>query len=241
MATVACTEDHPAILSFCFSSGLLIRKTDCNDHIIQSAMDLRSSPIYEVLLNEDRMDIHHYLEHRGDVLHAAVYDGDIELVKFLLARGADRNSGATGIDGDDEITIVWAVIGDENYGRTDMLKILFDYGASIMGTSVLVKAAECGNTAALNMILEMRSDEVDFSEATKNNHSFSQFRSHKGTTIYNAAAAGYADIVDNLIIKGADIGFMDELGWSIIQNAWINGHDDLAYRLEQLMSLFTSN
>lgn len=62
-------------------------------------------------------------------------------------------------------------------------------------------------------------------------------RNDDGMALYKATAGGHVEIVDILIRKGANIGFKDPSGRSVIDIARANGYGTLAGRLEQLMSL----
>ena len=83
----------------------------------------------------------------------------------------------------------------------------------------------------------MRGDQVDLEEETEGGLMDPRVRDDDGTALYKAAAGGHAGVVDVLIRKGANIGFKDRSGRSVVDIARANGHRDLAVRLGQLMSL----
>ncbi|KAL8798267.1 MAG: hypothetical protein Q9182_006813 [Xanthomendoza sp. 2 TL-2023] len=237
IAVTSARNAHPQILSFCFASGLKERKYNCNDEIIYAACASYSIPIFDVLFDEGGLDVNHYLELAGDVLKSAVDHGNITLVKYLFSRGADPNSNRC-FTGDD-ISIICAITREENSHSTEMLRTLFDNGASIIETGALRAAAEFGNLEAVKLIFEMRGHEVELEE-TDDIGDYENPRYPETTALYRAAAEGHAEIVDILVRKGADCGFKDADGPSVVETARANGHQDLAMRLEQLMSLTPS-
>ncbi|KAL8847239.1 MAG: hypothetical protein Q9221_007726 [Calogaya cf. arnoldii] len=245
MAVASARHAHAEILSFCFTSRLKERKFNCNDDILYAACsagspacDASAIPIFAVLLDEGGLGVNHELECAGDVLKAAVDHGNIELVKYLFSKGADPNSDRCAIHGDN-IAIIVAIIGDRNEHSTEMLKVLFENGTNLEGTGALRAAAEHGNLGAVKLIFEMRGDEVELEE-TDYLSDFTGAQYEECTALYKAAAEGHDEIVDILVRKGADIGFKDSTGRSVVDIAWTNGHRDLAVRLEQLMSLSPS-
>ena len=245
MAITSARHAHPKILSFCFAAGLREPKSTFNEELIYAACsashpiyDATAIPIFAVLLDEGGLDVNQGLQQEGDILHSAVDHGNIELVKYLFTKGADPNSGLCFPEGDN-IAIIWAIIGDRNRHSTEMLRVLFENGTKLHETGALRAAAEYGNLDAVKLIFEMKRDEVELEEADY----FSDFTGTQYpevTALYKAAAEGHAAIVDILIRNGADIGFKDASGRSVIDIARANGHKDLAIRLEQLMSLSPS-
>ncbi|KAL8965672.1 MAG: hypothetical protein Q9197_006391 [Variospora fuerteventurae] len=244
MAIKSAENGHSSILSFCFASGLKERPFNCNDDILYAACspvcEAASIPVFAVLLDEGGLDVNHYLECAGDILKSAVNRGNIQLVKYLIGRGADLNSDRCAPHGD-TIAVVTAIVDDRNRHSTEILRLLFEHGAKIEETGALISAAEVGNVEAVKLIFEMKSDEVVLEEETEEGLMDRRMRNDDGTALYKAAAGGHAEIVDILIRKGANIGFEDPSGRSVIKIARNNGHQALASRLEQLMSIFPSS
>ncbi|KAL8652122.1 MAG: hypothetical protein Q9210_002873 [Variospora velana] len=244
MAITSAENGHSSILSFCFASGLKEHPFNCNDDILFAACfpvcDATSIPVFAVLLDEAGLDVNHYLEFVGDILKAAVDRGNIELVKYLVGRGADPNSDRCAVHGD-TIAVTAAIVDDRNIHSVEMLRVLFEHGAKIEGTGALIRAAEVGNVEAVKLIFEMKSEEVVLEEETAEGLMDRRRRKDDGTALYKAAAGGHAEIVDILIRKRANIGFEDPSGRSVIEIARNNGHHALASRLEQLMSISPSS
>lgn len=245
MAITSARNGHSTILSFCFASGLKERPFNCNDDILYAACspvcEAASIPVFAVLLDEGGLDVNHYLELLyGDILNAAVEHGNIQLVKYLISRGADPNSDRCALHADN-IAVIAAIVDDRNMHSTEMLRVLFEHGAKIEETGALIRAAEVGNVEAVKLIFEMKDDEVVLDEQMEERLLDSRMRNGDGTALYKAAAGGHAETVDILIRKGASIEFEDPSGRSVIKIARNNGHQALASRLEQLMSIFLSS
>ena len=242
MAITSARHAHPNILSFSFAAGLRERKFTCNDDILYAACsasyptyDATVIPIFAVLLDEGGLNANHWLECVGDLLKAAVDQGNIELVKYLFSKGADPNSDRCAPHGDN-IAIICAIIGDRNQHSTEMLRVLFENGTKLHETGALRAAAEYGNLDAVKMIFEMKSNKVELEEADYISD-FTGTQYPEVTALYKAAAEGHSAIVDIMVRNGANIGFKDASGRSVIDVARANGHKDLAIRLEQLISL----
>ncbi|KAL8876236.1 MAG: hypothetical protein Q9198_005533 [Flavoplaca austrocitrina] len=124
-------------------------------------------------------------------------------------------------------------------GNIEFVKYLFSKGADpnyIVVLRALRAAAEYGNLDAVKMVLEMKSDEVELEEADYiSDFAYTQYP--EVTALYKAAGEGHSAIVDVLVRNGANIDFKDASGRSVIDIARVNGHKNLAIRLEQLMSL----
>jgi ankyrin repeat protein len=80
-------------------------------------------------LLDEGADVDAYDARRGTALHCAVYESWGEIVKLLIARGADVNGGAdvNAKDGGDLTSLHLAAFHDD----TEMAKILLDAGADV--------------------------------------------------------------------------------------------------------------
>ncbi|KAI4184535.1 MAG: hypothetical protein LQ346_006096 [Caloplaca aetnensis] len=226
MAILSARHAHPDILSYCFSRGLVLNPSDVNDPLIYAANDAASIPIFEVLINEGKWDVKQYLELEGDALTSAVHKGNVDLVEYLLRRGADPNSD---YPLGEYTSLLWAIMGRANQGSTGekMLKLLLDHGALVKGTGALIAAAEVGNTKAVEMILEMRGGEVDLEEVEEYGTYDGRKLDDMGTALYKAAAGGWVDIVDVLLRRGANREYRDRRGRSVVDVARENGREDV--------------
>lgn len=128
----------------------------------------------------------------GDTpIHLAVEKGKTEMVRFLLSRGADATIADAG-----GITPLYTAV-PKNY--VDIVRLLLEAvdprKASVLGVSVLYKAAEKGN-AALQILLDDGRLPING-------------RGDKGeTALWIAAYSGHRDTVETLLSKGADASIM---------------------------------
>ncbi|KAL8857391.1 MAG: hypothetical protein Q9178_006018 [Gyalolechia marmorata] len=237
MALVSAKNAHPDILSFCFSSGLTFGKGRIQTLLIEAACYSSTIPPIAVLLDQGGVDINHCIGRLGNPLISATYRGGVELMKYLLAKGADPNNGHNFFGFN---ALVAAVAGSKRNGGTtaEMLRALFQHGADTAGTA-LIAAADLGHVEAVRVILEIKGNEIDLETVADYLSAYRRtIMDDLGTALYRAAARGHAEIADILVRKGADMSFMDRIGRSVAEIARTNGHLNLAARLEQLMSLW---
>jgi ankyrin repeat protein len=121
------------------------------------------------------------------LLKKAVTDGDIEMMKFLITRGADVNKGAAGIT-----PLSLAV----SRGNKDAAELLIEAGANInarniAGSTALHSAASHGFTILAGLLLDKGAD-------------VNVRNSRAQTPLYLAASKGFASTVELLIKRGAD-------------------------------------
>ncbi|KAI4188546.1 MAG: hypothetical protein L6R41_002061 [Letrouitia leprolyta] len=231
LALQAVRGSCPSVLSLCFDYGFSIDDGRKSSTIAMAAKDSCSIPMFELLVDRGGMDVNQNLGFSGDLLTSAVKNGYLEVVRFLLERGADPNSGAT-ISGHE--ALVWAIVGHNH----EILQALFDFGAEVKGAGPLIAAAHTGNLTAVELILNMSGPTLDLEEVTGDSRYYSPGVDDPGTALFKAAAGGHSAIVDVLVTRGADIGFTDREGRSVADVAEGLGHKSIAIRLKQLLSLW---
>ncbi|KAL9029297.1 MAG: hypothetical protein Q9196_002454 [Gyalolechia fulgens] len=229
MGILAGRHAHPDILSYCFSRGLILRPSNVNDPLVYAVIDGASIPTLEVLIQEGKWDVKQYLELGGDALTSTVYSGNVGIAEYLLQRGADPNSD---YPFGDYSAVVLAILDQGRTGE-EMLKLLLDHGASVKGTGGLIAAAEVGNVKAVKMLLESRREELDLEEVEEYGGYDERKLNDMGTALYKAAAAGWVEIVDILLKRGANREFRDRTGRSVVDVARENGRDDVLRRLDE--------
>jgi 7,8-dihydropterin-6-yl-methyl-4-(beta-D-ribofuranosyl)aminobenzene 5'-phosphate synthase len=144
-------------------------------------------------------------------LHLACYGGHTELVKFLLAKGADIEAefanGAT--------PLFWAI----PEGHIDIVKLLIHEGGDIQarqndGTSLLHIAAVSGRKEIAELLIDKGLD-----PNTKQNEG--------SNPLTYAVSRGHRDVAELLIARGADVNIQDNMGYSPVYVAAFRGNKDL--------------
>jgi ankyrin repeat protein len=177
--------------------------------------------------------------------------GDAILVGELLAHGADPN--AENINGG--TPIMFAAIS----GEILTIKSLINAGADVSaqgnnGWSALMVAAAKGHVAATRLIIESGAD-VNTTDvylwtpliraayenrrdvvSTLLEHEYMDIHhrdEHGATALHHAANQGNGEIVELLVIHGADPGIRDAQGRTASMTAFEMGHTELGQYLEK--------
>lgn len=127
-------------------------------------------------------------------LQIAVNEGDLEVFRLLLNRGANINAqgGHSG-----------SAVSASARGHNTMLKELLEHGAdaALGGSVALVSAARCANDEAISMLLDHGAD-LHCQEGVP------------GKALHVATRQGNVSTVKLLLDRGADINaFGGEYGW----------------------------
>ena len=129
----------------------------------------------------------------------AAEKGHLDVVKYLLANGADVTARARGA----KTALIFAV--NRNKGQQDVITLLLDHGADVNARdrddgTPLLKAAEYGNFEIVQCLVEKGAD-VN-----------AKGKKQGATPIREAARAGKLEIVAYLVTKGADVNVQDAKG-----------------------------
>jgi ankyrin repeat protein len=129
-------------------------------------------------------------------LHEAALRGDLELIKVLLARGAD--AGASDADGK---TVFMEAVGS---GNLDLVKLLIQKGVRIndsnkTGRTSLMAAVTANHKAIVEFLIES-----GMALSAKDNNG--------DTALHIAAQRGLGEIVELLVSNGADVNAANNSG-----------------------------
>lgn len=132
---------------------------------------------------------------------------DLELVQFLLSRGADTNAN-TSFGSNRALELAASV------SSIPVLDALLDNGAVVKGRSVLPKAARQGRTDIVAHLLDRG---VAINEIPDNDDIFDNERERGVKNALCAAAwRGKAEVVKMLLERGADASIKDTNGKSAL-------------------------
>ena len=186
-------------------------------------------------------------EENSTLLHGAAAAGHIEIVEYLLSKGADINARNSA----NQNPLLYAAYN----GRAPMVRLLLDKGADFKqpdryGRTILHYPVREGHRDVVEILVKkgmdiMVEDGMAVSPlryAVEGGHAdiidvfaASKVLDVKGNTgriaLHLAAAQGQKDIVDLLIKKGASTRTKDDMGATLLHNAAIGRLSDLSRRL----------
>ena len=150
MMLAATKHDQSSIVAYCLSRGGKL-----THQLIQRTVMEEAWQTFQVLVTEGGLDINYELEYfMGDFLNVAALHGEVDMVRFCLDHGADPNlhftlrnssalAAAAAFSGSAEIVTLLiekgnaavngsnALVMAAGNGRTEMVRLLLDYGADI--------------------------------------------------------------------------------------------------------------
>ncbi len=148
-------------------------------------------------------------------LHLACYGGHMELVKFLLSKGADiETKFANG-----STALFWSI----PEGHIDIVKLLITKGADIQakqndGTTLLHIAAAFGQTEIAELLIDKGLD-----PNTKQNEWL--------TPLVYAVLRGHRDVVELLLDRGADPNQKNRMGMTALHEVATHGQKEIVMLL----------
>ncbi|KAH8432114.1 ankyrin repeat domain-containing protein [Aspergillus melleus] len=214
----AARSNNPAALDILLDSGCSVMP----DTILE-ALHRRHTAIIDCLLAHN-WNINWGLGHSGDALIVAAREGDVELVQFLLSRGADPNSPNFANPFNNAIET--AAIS----GSIPVADALLNAGAVLKGRSALTKAAGWGHVAMVAFLLE-RGAAID--EIPVNPYIVEEpWERDEKNALCEAAWRGQAAVVEFVLEKGADPSIRDTKGRSALELAKAGGHESCVKLLD---------
>lgn len=139
----------------------------------------------------------------------AVSAKKLELVKFLIAHGADPNANLSM----EKFTPLECAVSS----TTSIMMALVDAGAQVKGCSALQMAAGDGITEAISYLLDCGAP-INEIPNSSSNYKFA-------TALCEAALQGHLDAVKLLLENGADVNGLDRNGKTALELAEMNKHD----------------
>ena len=147
-----------------------------------------------------------FFDSSGSPVQVAINAGNLELLDFLLSKGADPGRTAESDRwGYHFLAIEHCALS--SVAIPPMARLLVQYGAMKNGTAALHIAASVGNIAMIHCLLEEGFDinELDTQGDLKQ-------RASKRTALHRAVEGGHADAVEYLLDHGVDPSARDSTG-----------------------------
>ena len=160
-----------------------------------------SRPIYEAVYPVDPDVVNLHFGHTGDPVTVAVSTNNIDVLSFLLDKGADVNAG--------RYLSRWSPIAlAAKCSTEEIITALVHYGAQISGSNALQHAAYYGRLDLLRRLVDLGADVND----TPNYHHVPKLFDPLETPLHSAARAGNLEIVKYLLDHGANAELKDSEG-----------------------------
>lgn len=144
----------------------------------------------------------------------AALDNDLEMIKFLLSRGASSNvSGLRGTP----------LEKAASSSSIPIISALLDAGGKLEGSAAFSIAAEKGRIDVLKVLLDRGADinGVPDQDLMLNQIDFDEVKNG----LCAAVARGNDDVVSFLLERGADVTVKDGKGMTALEIARMNGHE----------------
>ncbi|KAF4609414.1 hypothetical protein G7Y89_g15864 [Cudoniella acicularis] len=206
----AARYNHPEALDLLLDSGCWI-----DPSTVIAALDRNSKDIFNSLIARG-WDVSSNLGHVGDALVLSVGADDLDMVQFLLLRGADPNANTSG-------GISSALELAASVSSIPVLDALLNAGALLKGRSALPKAAGRGRTDVVAYLLDQGAaineipDNPDILE--------NAWELGVKNALCAAAWRGQSEVVKLLLERGADNSVKDTNGRSALELAETEGHE----------------
>ncbi|KAK2596105.1 hypothetical protein QQS21_006452 [Conoideocrella luteorostrata] len=167
------------------------KEAQYSDLVVLRAVQSSSPGVVQTLLDAGMM-IDHQMDKIGPPLGVAITSQSIEMVKFLLNKGANANNVGW-------IPPVTFLARAAALPSRDILIALLEHGAEIPGSGALFAASEAGNVGAAEVLLEKG---ADVNEVTKVDL-WGDARDVLGTALHAATKHEQGEMVKFLLKRGA--------------------------------------
>jgi ankyrin repeat protein len=254
----AAYEGHIHVVSLLLDRGADIESRDRYDSTaLYNAARRGHAQVVSILLDRGA-DIESRSQGGTTALDSAAYQGHIHVVSLLLDRGADiesrSRSGTTALDSaayQGHIHVVsllldrGADIESKPQKLSKVLHLAVLYGHHEIVSSILDKLAT-SNKAAIGSTFRISAGLLQLTTLGANRNIFRLLLDHEidvnmatlrgCTALHVAASCGYLDIVESLLVHGADPHTRDIQGWSPIDCARKSRKAQVIERLSQLQT-----
>ena len=160
-----------------------------------------SRPIYEAVYTVDPDAVNLHFGHTGDPVTVAVSTNNIEVLSFLLDKGADVNAG--------RYLSKWSPIAlAAKCSTEEIITALVHHGAQVSGSNALQHAAYYGRLDLLRCLVDLGADVNDTPDYDHVPKLFDTLE----TPLHSAARAGNLEIVKYLLDHGANADLTDSEG-----------------------------
>lgn len=160
-----------------------------------------SRPIYEAVYIVDPDVVNLHFGHTGDPVTVAVSTNNIDVLSFLLDKGADVNAG--------QYLSRWSPIAlAAKCSTEEIISALVHHGAQVSGSNALQHAAYYGRLDLLRCLADLGADVND----TPNYDHVPKLFDTLETPLHSAARAGNLETLKHLLDHGADAELKDSEG-----------------------------
>jgi hypothetical protein len=121
-----------------------------SDYVVYKAAAGGAPSVMQLLIDAG-LGLNHEVEHMGSPLGIAITNGKLDLIRFLLAKGADPNN----LYPSPRVSLLYMAALCRS---TVIMQLLLDHGATIRGSEALAGAAEAGCIEAAALALESGAD-----------------------------------------------------------------------------------
>jgi ankyrin repeat protein len=167
-------------------------------NILSDSWQLKDRDDIASILIDAKVDLNY--NHGGTPLILAATRGYMNIIKLLMAKGADINARYQGQT---------ALFAATQYQRLEMAKLLLSAGATISDEDFIAAAFRC-NLLMLHYYL-------------KNGGDIEVRSKHGVTALQSGAREGYTECVELLLDRGADINARDSSGNTALHGAVASG------------------
>lgn len=193
------------------------------DLVVRRTLQASKPAAFQTLMDFG-LSIHHILDKTGTPITLAVYRQDVEMVRFLLSKGANPN---------DFTWVCWQTVLScaASLPSVEILSLLLGNGGKIQGSQSLLGAAETGHIDAATMLL---AHGADINETFRFNlwDDDPPKDDSLGTALHIAVREDQKDFIIFLLQRGARLDLTDGEGRTPLQLAHEFGNTDMTRLLD---------